>query len=313
MSRAAELLKGLSKDAKVVEIGPSYAPLASKRAGWNAVTVDHGTREELVEKYREEASVDIGMIEEVDYVWTGGAIEDVIPASEHGTFDAFIASHVIEHTPDVVRFLKSAETLIKPDGQVILAVPDKRKCFDAFRQISTTSEAIQAYEEKRSRHSARTHFDFRMYMTLKQDNPAPGWSIDDRTRNYLAVADPRGRDYLAMADAPHYVDAHNWVFVPASLELMIQELSYLGYLDLEVSEARECHFTEFFMWLRKTDGKPAADEFQEKRRYLLEHVIVQLAEQSRQIAWSPLANAQAREAEEAARKAERKAAAAARR
>ena len=125
MGREDTLRSGLSTASKVIEIGPSFNPLLPKRDGWNVFTIDHDDRAGLVAKYANDPSVDTTRIEEVDFVWHGGSLLDAIPPEHHGTFDAFVASHVIEHTPDIVTFLAAAATLIKPGGVIILAVPDK--------------------------------------------------------------------------------------------------------------------------------------------------------------------------------------------
>jgi hypothetical protein len=64
------------------------------------VSADHDDRDWLVAKYAGNPTVDTSRIEDVDYVWRGDSMLDVVPTAEHGTFDAFIASHVIEHTTE---------------------------------------------------------------------------------------------------------------------------------------------------------------------------------------------------------------------
>ena len=56
---------------KIVELGPSHAPIAAKRDGWRVVVVDHAPREALVDKYEGHPGVDTSRIEEVDVVWAG--------------------------------------------------------------------------------------------------------------------------------------------------------------------------------------------------------------------------------------------------
>lgn len=110
--RARLLMAGVPKTAKVIEIGPSLNPLAPKRDGWNVTVVDHETREGLIHKYRHDLSVDPKVIEEVDFVWQGGSLGDLVGSPSWGTYDAFIASHVIEHTTDLVTFLGAARVLL---------------------------------------------------------------------------------------------------------------------------------------------------------------------------------------------------------
>ena len=318
MNRTELLLRNLSKSSKVLEVGPSYGPLAPKREGWNAFTVDHDDRQGLVAKYANEPTVDTSRIEEVDYVWRSGSLLDVVPAAEHGTFEAFIASHVIEHTTDVVTFLKAAETLIRPDGVIILVIPDKRKCFDLFRPVSTTSSALVAFHERRTRHSAATHFDQAAFIANKGTDT--GWPIDDTRPPRLASTLEGAAEHWKLASRPEYVDAHQWTFVPASFELMVLELSGLGYLDLRIADRAENPSTEFYAWLRRGREPIPPEAMQARRLELLSRQIVEVAEQSRGIPDSPLASAaakveaaeaRARQAEARAAEAERKLAAAA--
>ncbi|MGT2487459.1 hypothetical protein ACU4GA_18985 [Methylobacterium oryzae CBMB20] len=68
MDRAQQLLRSLAKDARIVEVGPSFSPLAPKRDGWNTFVIDHAPRAELIAKYHDQT---VDRIEEVDFVWTG--------------------------------------------------------------------------------------------------------------------------------------------------------------------------------------------------------------------------------------------------
>ncbi|MDP4003069.1 methyltransferase domain-containing protein [Methylobacterium sp. NEAU K] len=284
MDRAQSLLQSLTKEARIIEIGPSFNPLAPKRDGWNTFVIDHASRDELIKKYHDQT---IDRIEDVDFVWSGGSLADAVPSDQHGSFDAFIASHVIEHTTDIVTFLRAAETLLRPDGVVILAVPDKRKCFDFFRYPSATADAIAAFLERRDRHTVRTHIDYALNMALKS-NTHGAWAGDDvrPVEPVCSLADEP--NWRAVAQLPHYTDAHAWVFVPASFRLMILELSLLGYLDLRVEDTLERHETEFFVWLRKGAPRLALDEARRERVALMHHVIVELAEQSRHLPDDPL-------------------------
>lgn len=278
MDRARCLLRTLTKEARLIEVGPSFRPLAPKREGWNTFVIDHASREDLIVKY---ADQDTASIEELDFVWRGGSLADAVPQDRHGTFDAVIASHVIEHTTDVVTFLKAAGTLIRPDGVVVLAVPDKRKCFDFYRSLSTVADAIVAYQERRERHDTRTHIEYGVRAVLK--GGGPGWTgSDTRPPAFVSPLDQFPR-WLQVADLPYCVDAHNWVFVPSSFSLMIAELAGLGYLDLRVEEVAEADASEFHAWLRKGRDPLSPDELQRRRRALMDRVVIELADQSRQV------------------------------
>ncbi|MGU3282720.1 class I SAM-dependent methyltransferase [Methylobacterium mesophilicum] len=279
MDRTQRLLRTLTKDARVVEIGPSFRPLAPKRDGWNTFVVDHASRNDLVAKYSVDHGVDISQIEEVDFVWQGGSLAEAVPADQHGTFDAFIASHVIEHTTDVVTFLKAAETLIRPDGVIILAVPDKRKCFDFYRHPSTTADAIVAFEEKRDRHDARTHLEYTMRAVHKG---GPGWHADDTRAAVICNPLERAHQQLGNAAVSGYIDAHNWVFVPASFNLIVVELGAMGYLDLCIEEIAEAEASEFYAWLRRGKEKIQSIDLEHRRQELMDTIIFEQAQQLEQ-------------------------------
>ena len=284
--RARHLLTGLDKTAKLIEIGPSLNPLAPKRDGWNVTVVDHETREGLIHKYRSDPAVDPDVIEEVDLVWHGGSLEDLAGEASWGTYDAFIASHVIEHTTDVVAFLRSGRTLLKDEGVVVLAIPDKRKCFDFFRPISTTGDAVVAFREKRSRHTAKTHFDHLMYHAHR--NGSPGWSIEEQSPIVLALGIEGGMGALTLGERDEYVDAHAWTFTPSSFELMVLELRALGLLNLAVERVEPATHTEFYAWLRPCEEIEDMATVNRYRHGLLERMVIEQAEASRQVVGAPL-------------------------
>ena len=284
--RTQLLLADLPKDAKLIEIGPSYNPLAPRRDGWNTTIIDHETRDGLVAKYRDDPGVDTSRIEDVDFVWHGEPLGELVGSANAGTYDAFIASHVIEHTTDVVRFLQAARSLVKDEGVVILAVPDKRLCFDFFRPISTTGEAVVAYREKRQRHSAKTHFDYAMYQCSREARP--GWEPTCQTDAVLTCRIESGLDFMARAEMDAYVDAHAWTFTPSSFELMILELRALGLLHLSVERVRTAPLTEFYAWLRPCEELEDFDTIHRYRLGLLNRIVVEQAEACRQVIGSPL-------------------------
>lgn len=286
VARDQSLLNGLTKASKIIEIGPAHNPLVPRSAGWNSFSLDHATRAELVAKYAADSWVDTAKIEEVDFVWHSGAMIDAVPAEHHGTFDAVIASHVIEHTTDVIRFLQAARTLLRPEGSLRLAVPDKRKCFDFYRNPSTTADAIVAYEDKRDRHDTRTHLDYALRMAAK--GGCPGWFEGDTQTAELLHHVEIAWQMLRYRDVPDYVDAHNWVFVPASFALMMLELGALAFLDLRVESLVVMPATEFLVRLRPGREAIDPDAIQARRRALMDRILIELADQTRQIAGSPL-------------------------
>jgi SAM-dependent methyltransferase len=156
-ARRRRLIAGLNLEGLGLEIGASHAPIVPKRAGYNVEITDHSSASHLREHYRNDPTVDISNIEEVDYVTGGRSIAQII--NQPCRYDYIIASHVIEHVPDLLGFLKDCETLLKPDGVLSLAVPDMRYCFDALQSRSTTGLALQAALSDTHRPSPAAVFD----------------------------------------------------------------------------------------------------------------------------------------------------------
>jgi predicted SAM-dependent methyltransferase len=276
------LLRPLSRSARIVEIGPSYGPIAPKAEGWNTRTMDHANRDQLIAKYRSEPGVDVSRIEEVDFVWTEGMLSSAVPKEEHGSFDAFVASHVIEHTPDLIAFLEAAAILLKPSGVVILAIPDKRYCFDYFQPLSTTGQVLAAHAEERSRHTSTIAFDHFAYL-VKEDKTA-AWGQHPLRRLTLAYTIEEALNLFShVGKTKDYVDLHAWHFCPASFELLVLDLARLGVLDWRLEKSTPAEGCEFFAWLRRGGNAEAAalspDKLASRRLGLLKRTLFETKEQ----------------------------------
>jgi len=279
---ALNLLSGIDPTSNVLELGPSINPKAPRSRGWNVTVVDHATQDELIEKYRNDTRVDVSNIEKVDYVWRGGPLHDAVPPERHGTFDALIASHVIEHIPDPIGFLQSAERLLHPRrGVLALAVPDKRWCFDYFKQLSTTGQMLDANRRRAQRHSPSTRFDASAYVAF--DGNRTSWGREPLQNLFLPdTLDHAFSEFNAWSDNPDapYVDCHAWHFTPASFRLLILELGALGYCDWHISWLAPQPAVEFI-----TPLKPGAETFispqerDERRLALLKQILIEVREQ----------------------------------
>jgi SAM-dependent methyltransferase len=272
------LLLPVSRAAQIIEIGPSYSPIAPKAEGWNTRTVDHTTREGLIAKYIGQPGVDVSRIEEVDFVWTRGLLSEAVPATLHGTFDALIASHLIEHTPDLIAFLSAASTLLKPDGVVVLAIPDKRYCFDYFQPLTTTGQVLEAHAEGRSRHTRRLAFDHVAYAVKAGEVGAWGQHPTRGLRFFHTIEEARDM-FASFGASEEYVDLHAWRFVPANFELLLLELARLGETDWRIERINPASGCEFFAWLGRGGAAVAASltpqELAAQRLGLLKRALIE--------------------------------------
>ena len=229
-----------------IEIGPSYNPLLPKSAGFHVKTVDYIDADGLRAKYKDDPNVSIGGIETVDYIIKDRGLAETVGTSF--SLDYIVASHVIEHTPDMLGFLKDCERLLKREGVLLLAVPDKRHCFDVFQPLTSTGAVLQAHFDGRRRPSLGAIFDDRAYNAVR--GGAIGWSIEANKGLSFVLDLPTALRYFAVdRQSTEYTDVHVWRFVPSSFRLIANDLFEAGAIRL-----RECHFhdsvgNEFYMAL----------------------------------------------------------------
>jgi SAM-dependent methyltransferase len=282
------LLAGVPRHARIVEVGASFRPLVAKRDGWNTCVVDHDTRAGLLAKYAA-AAVDPAEIEEVDVVWRTGPLHEAFAPEDLGSFDAVVASHVLEHMPDLVAFLDSCRRLVHDDGMLIFALPDKRWCFDFFRPTSLAGDVLLAHHEHRTLHSAAVLFNEVAYsMTLAG---RPGWAAGELAAD-LAFAHEPGKarvifDQVSGGD-PVYRDAHAWQFTPASFELLVLDLAQAGACDWQVDWVQSAAAVEFLGRLRPgTTDFPSAEALQSRRKQLLLRLAAETLDQLQTVLASP--------------------------
>ena len=281
MDRNAKILTAINRQMRIIELGPSFGPVAPKRDGWNAVSVDHATRDELVEKYRNEPGVNTENIEDVDVIWREGPLDLAFPSDQLGTFDACIASHVIEHIPDPIGLCKSLERLLKPNGIFSLAVPDKRFCFDFFKQVSSVGELLEAHERKAVRHSRKTRFDFEAYSVRSAGEHAWGQRPVTDVRLFLTLEEAkRGLESHQVEPSSPYVDFHAWHFTPSSFALVVLELAEMGELNFGIDRSFPTEGFEFYVTLNRGCETLEPDVLEARRLELLHRTLFEIREQT---------------------------------
>src|SRR5262245_28319445 len=118
MNRKEKVLQHINPNGHGIEIGPSYSPIAPKKEGYKVHIIDHMNRDQLVTKYKD-YNINIENIEEVDFVWQGESYAELTGRRKY--YDWIIASHVIEHTPDLISFLNDCDAILNDQGVISLA------------------------------------------------------------------------------------------------------------------------------------------------------------------------------------------------
>ncbi|HEX6014551.1 MAG TPA: methyltransferase domain-containing protein [Geminicoccaceae bacterium] len=253
MDRKQVIASLLSPSGRGLEIGPSYNPIFPKRSGARVETLDHVDQAGLVEKYREHPNVDVRRIEPVDFVCDGRSMAEVIGRT--GCYDYIVASHVIEHTPNLVGFLNDCDLLLNDGGVLLLVVPDKRYCFDALRPVSSTGDVLQAFWDKRTRHTPGAVFDHFAYGSRRGE--AIAWSSAERTElKLMHTFDEAIFRADGAKDPGPYVDCHAWRFTPANFRLIAHDLNAIGLIRLKERGFHGTEGCEFFVSLSRAGQGP---------------------------------------------------------
>src|SRR6185437_12613506 len=207
--RKARVLATIDRNGLGVEIGPSHDPIAPKRDGFKVHVIDHASREELIAKYATHG-IALDRIEDVDFVWKGESYLELTGKPKH--YDWIIGSHLIEHTPALIAFLASCDSILKDGGVLSLVIPDKRYCFDCFRPITGLARVIDSHLAGNKIHSEGTVAEFCMNVAAKGNT----LSWDERSRgDYRLLHSVREAEEAMREVRKHaYVDVHNWCFVP---------------------------------------------------------------------------------------------------
>ena len=230
MTREEKLLLHIKKDGHGVEIGASHAPIAPKRAGYDVHVIDHATREELLEKYKDE-DVKLENVEDVDFVWKGETYAELIGKRHY--YDWIIASHVIEHVPNLVGFINSCDEILNETGVLSLAVPDVRFCFDHFRPISGLSKVVDAHYQNHTVHTPGSVVEFNLNLVKRDD--VPGWGENTLLEDRYSFTNSREKvlEYLEKSvNGGAYLDCHAWCFTPHSFRLIMSDLYDLGLIKM---------------------------------------------------------------------------------
>ncbi|WP_127480270.1 methyltransferase domain-containing protein [Nocardioides pantholopis] len=235
-----------------LEIGPLDAGIADTECH-DVRYVDIFDTAGIVEHYAEDPNVILELVPHIDYpIYVDGQARPLgEAAAPGGPYDWVIASHVIEHVPDVIGWLEQIADISADGARLLLAVPDRRYCFDRHRPPTTIGQALDAYEEQRTRPTPGTVYDF--FSTVVSVNTAELWSGGRPPGRSARIHDLNSvRSQVEQARAGEYIDCHVWTFTPEALLEQVQELRELGLCEWYVEHVEPSRGTvEFLAVLRR--------------------------------------------------------------
>ncbi|MFL9907889.1 class I SAM-dependent methyltransferase [Paraburkholderia sp. RL17-337-BIB-A] len=202
MDRREKMLAGIDLASSVgAEIGPLGNPLVSKADG-TIIYVDYADAGSLRKHYAGNPSYDVDKIVETDAIWGKQTLVETLGRP----VDFIVASHVIEHVPDLITWLRELKEALTIDGQVRLAIPDRRFTFDFLRRETELADVLDSYVTAARVPKPRAILDY--YLNATPVDPWAAWRGELNESNVkrsntfeaaMAMArDPPASEYLSL-------------------------------------------------------------------------------------------------------------------
>jgi predicted SAM-dependent methyltransferase len=230
LDRVERLLSGVDVHKEVgLEIGPLDKPLVKRTAGRSIFYADYTSREVLQQNSADDENVNVDNIPHIDYVINGS-----LPKTLDRQFDYVVASHVAEHVPDFLGWVLTMFGWLKPGGRIILAIPDKRYCFDFLRTPSSVGQLLEAFFERRPYPKLSAIYDG-MRQAVRFDTWR-AWNEPDYQGPFEPIFSPEVSLYTARRalEAETYQDCHCWVFTHQTFLDVINEINSLGVAPITI-------------------------------------------------------------------------------
>ncbi len=239
MSRRDEILKHAAKDARGIELGPYFSPLAAKRDGYNCLYLDVFDTETIKRRAAADpflSAEQAAQVEPIDLVGDAMRIDELCrDAGETEPFDYIISANNFEHLPNPIRFLQACGRVLKTGGFLSIVVPDKSGCLDFYRPRTSLTAWIEAFFEDRKR---PTHAQiFEQVSTI-----ARGAGEEASAASFSFVAERNLREAFddwtrkRVENDETYFDVHCSAFTPNSFRLLLTDAYFLGLSPFIVEE-----------------------------------------------------------------------------
>ena len=237
--RNAALLSGIDiARLQGVEIGPLDRPVVTPAHG-RILYVDHVDTAALRTKYAADAGVDIEALAPIGHVWNQDGPGLAGWCAARGPVDYVVASHVAEHVPDLIGWLRTLVRALSPAGEIRLVLPDRRFCFDHDRAETRLADLLAADVAGCVRPTPARVAD--QYLNVAPVDLAAIWRGEqppapqvDAGRYHWAEAACR-----ASMQPGAYEDVHCWVVTPRGFCRLLADLVEFGVLALRCSLFRD--------------------------------------------------------------------------
>jgi len=229
--QAARFLRG-----EGIEIGGSYLPIPVDTRCCRVQYVDKMTAPEIAALFPEVQGYSIVPTDIICDVEKKG-----LSLFADETLDFVIASHLIEHLPNPLGFIKDCYRVLRPNGVFYLVVPDKNFTFDRDRETTPLAHLVQ---------------DMGSHVQDVDENHLADWLRHIRNAEFPKDVDERNR--VVRWELNRSIHVHVWTW-----EGMVEFLRHL--IIREGLSWELCEFylpkkgqDEVIFVLRKVSGSPEA-------------------------------------------------------
>ena len=227
-----------------LEVGALDRPLIPKTR-FAVAYLDQADRADLASRYTGHGVVQSVLVEP-DYVVGEGTYS---AATGGRIFGYAVASHVVEHVPDMVGWLWELWSVLDDGAVLALAVPHAERTFDSRRRLSTMAELADAYFSRLVRPSPRQIIDAMMGSALHH-----GTDVAEQIFQAFHLANHTRKTGL-------YADMHCNTFTPDSFAGLLANLDHCGLLGFDLLRLGTTPLDdEFTVHLRRRAGKTLRDD-----------------------------------------------------
>ena len=249
-----------------LEIGPLHDAIVRKDEA-DVSYIDIQDQAGLRDYYQDHPGIPVENIPEIDFPLTrpDGRIVSLVEACSSGApFDWVVASHVVEHVPDLIGWLSELAEVVVDGGSLVLVVPDRRYCFDVHRPPTSVGAMLEAHLLGAVRPGVRAVYDH--YSRVVQYNAPDLWNgvIPGYDARYHGLPETQA---LVEKSLDSYVDCHVWLFTPDGFVEQMHELRQIGRSEWYVDEVSPTPTDqiEFMVRLRRlprghAQGESVVDE-----------------------------------------------------
>jgi len=212
--------------------------------------IDHLSTDELRKKFATSPTYKPEDLCEIHFVNDGRPLTEILGSWVN--LDVVAASHVIEHVPNLLQWLRDLASVLRPGGHVFLAAPNKHYEFDRLRRVTNIDDVVADFLEGRTRPSPRAMMDCWMHLCFNGPDATWAGEVDPATLRVERTLPQAYSLVKSVVGASEYRDAHVSVFTPFSFVQLLRGLTELELLPLELVDL-DLNGSEFLAVLKSCE------------------------------------------------------------